>query len=207
MKQTIVRDIDQPPGGWHYTVEQTGVRIDAASARSLKSKIRQHLKANNLPLPENFDAWVEDAICTQGGYGNPFCGNAPAKRDGRMPVLSLSMATRFIRTMLGVIRDRKLVSPEEVERRIAICNACPLASTIGGCRGCSTVFRKAKRLLDRLPAVTAPEKEFCGACGCLLQALTWIPNSTLDLAVGSERPPYAAGCWRQQPDTPSEANE
>jgi len=206
MKQTIVRDIDQPPGGWHYTVEQTGVRIEAASARTLKSKIRQHLKANSLPLPEGFDAWAEDAICTQGGYGNPFCGGAVPKPDGKMPILSLAMAARFIKTMLGVIRDRKLVSRDEAERRIAICNACPLATSIGGCKSCSTVFKEVERLLAKSPLVSAPGKEFCKACGCLLRLKAVVPNDVLDRAE-TTRPPYAAECWRQQPSASSDANE
>ncbi len=193
---TITRDIDQPPGGWRYTVEETGMLITAASANTLKTRIRQHMKANSIPLPDDFDAWANDAICRQSGLGSPFCGGAVPKREGTLPHLSLSMAGRFLRSVIGVIKDRKLVSREEAERRVAICMACPLATSIGGCKGCVTAFRQIERALAKNPITVDPEKEFCWACGCLIRAKSLIPNNILDRAEGITRPPYAEGCWR-----------
>ncbi len=204
---TIVRDVDQPPGGWRYTVEQTGVEIKAASARTLRTRIKQHLKANSLPVPEDFEAWANDAICQQSGLGSPFCGGVVAKPDGKMPHLSLAMASRFIRTVIGVIISRKLVSREEAERRVAICNACPLASSIGGCRSCVSAFRQIERALAKCPITTSPEKEFCGSCGCLTRLHVLVPNSTLDRAMGEKRPPYHADCWRLEANAPSDTPE
>lgn len=195
---TITRDIEQPPGGWRYTVPETGTEITAASALTLRTKIRKHMVANSIPVPDDFDDWINHLICQQTGLGSPFCGGATAKRVAGMPRLSLAMASRFIRSVIQVIKDRKLVDRAEAERRIAICNACPLATSIGGCRGCSSAFRQIERALAKSPITTTPEKEFCGACGCLLRAKVMIPNDTLNKVEASERPPYAEGCWRNE---------
>jgi hypothetical protein len=60
-------------------------------------------------IPEPWDEWFEDALCSQSGVGPPWCGTRPAKPIAGMPHMDLNVAARFIKTMAGVIRERKFV--------------------------------------------------------------------------------------------------
>jgi hypothetical protein len=114
-----------------------------------------------------------------------------------VPHLNLAMAKRFVETMARVIKERRFVPREEAERRAAICRACPMATSIGGCRACSAVFRKMERALKHDPIEMPAEQEFCGACGCVLRLKCLVPNDILD-AAEKQRPDYAPGCWRDE---------
>ena len=202
---TVSRDIESPPGGWKLTVEQTGVTIAAPFFRILHQRVAAHMRANSLPMPEDFDEWCADAACRETGCGRPFCGGAPEKEVSGMPSLNYALVARFLKTMIGVIRDRKFVSNELAESRRAICMNCPLRrETIGGCMfGCKALLRKAARALANDHA--DPKLGFCGACGCWLKLKTLVPNPTLDRAE-AERPPYHESCWRNTLDSPIDSS-
>lgn len=192
----VTRDIESPRGGWKLTVEKTGLTITAPFFTILKRKVASHMRANSIPLPDDFDAWCQDAACRETGLGRPFCGQPAPPVVAGMPSLTYALAARFLNTMLGVIRDRKFVDREEVERRAAICRACPLrVKTIGGCTTCKALLRKVGRAIE--PYIVDDKLGWCKACGCHLPLKTLISNETLDRAE-TERPPYAEGCWRNE---------
>lgn len=194
---TVTRDIESPPGGWKFTVAETGVVVTAPYFKILKSRVRAHLVANNLPVADDFDSWLADAACKENSLGTPFCGQpAPAQVAGALPYLTMAMAARFLKTMLGVIQSRKFVTREEAERRAAICVRCPLNQKIAGCGACNSLLRKVEKVMLDYPL--NPELEWCAACGCRLSVKAWVPNSILDKAEGSDRPLYAPGCWRNE---------
>ena len=197
MRLTVTRDMDAAPGGWTYTVPETGVTLKAPYAHTLRKRVFDHMTANSIPLPPDFMEWINDAICRESGHGSPYCGELkPSQRQQPLPPLSWALAVRFVSTILHAIKDRKFVSREEAERRIAVCMDCPLATSIGGCKGCSTIFRQSERVMKNYLIDTPREKEFCGACGCKLSYKVWIDNATLDKAEGGNKPDYAEGCWR-----------
>jgi len=96
-----------------------------------------------------------------------------------------------------MLKDRKLVSREEAQRRIDICKECPLAGDVRGCWGCYAIFRQIRRLLKNSPVELPEGKRFCLACGCHLSKV-WIPNETLDRAEMGNKPDYANMCWRRE---------
>jgi len=211
---SILQDRESPPGGWVYTVPETGLLIKALYAKQAKSRIMEHMAANSIPIPPDYDEWIEDILCRENGHGPRWCGRPPAKAvAGTAKFLTLAKASRFVRTMLHVIRDRKLVSESEAMRRAAICMKCPLSGDIAGCRGgCHALFKTLKKLMpdntveafvlnwEREHGLEKGAKEFALCCGCFIHLKAWIPNETLDKAeeVEAERPDYAAGknCWR-----------
>jgi hypothetical protein len=200
----VLRDIEQPPGGWSVTVPQTGVTFNSATIHGLRHLVTLHLEANGIPVEADFKEWIDNEVCSQNGMGHPYCGDTPPKPvAGVRPDLSMALASRFMRTMLGVARDRAFVSREEAERRIEVCKTCPVASSIGACQGCWSIFRELRRVLADNPLSVGSDREFCGACGCYLPLKAWIPNKTLDTAE-TERPAYWAGCWRNEGATASE---
>ena len=196
--RTITRDVEQPPGGWRHVVEQTGVEIRAASASTLRRRIKDHLKANRLPLPDDFDTWVDDAICRGMNLGAPFCGElGPKPEASSLPFLTLGTVSRFVQTMLGVVRERRFVTRGEAERRYAVCMGCPNAVSISFCEKCVMAWMKMKRMMTKNPLPDNPERRFCASCGCYIRLKVLIPNDILDKAE-PVRPKYAPGCWRNQ---------
>ena len=196
---TVTKDNEQPPGGWKLTVRETGVTLTAPFVSLLKRKVAGHMEANNLALPENFDAWVEDTTCRESGHGAPFCGGAKVRgkrRAGTPKLLTVGAASRFIKTMLGVAKERKFVSREEAERRAAVCAKCPLATNVSGCTLCDAAFRKMGRLMEKNPIQAPAGKEFCGACKCMIPVKVWVPNATLDAAEADDVQLYHPDCWR-----------
>ncbi len=193
---TVIRDINSPPGGWRYTPPETGVTLTASHYSSLKDIVVRHLRANGFEADEDI---IQDGACRETPAAGGWCRKRePKPVAGRLPHLTLAMAERFISTIWEVIKERKLVPREEAERRLAICMSCPLATSIGGCDSCTTLYKKMVEMLaSKNPLKVEEGKEFCGACGCLLLAKTAIPNTTLDRAEGSEKPRYLEGhCWR-----------
>jgi hypothetical protein len=195
---TVLRDVNSPPGGWKYTVPQTGVTITAQFWNGLLPQILQHLRANGVEITDELLLEIEDGACRETNPPGWCRKRQPKPVAGQLPHLTLGMAEQFIKTVWEVIKERKLVDRAEAERRLAICMSCPLATSIGGCEGCTTLYKKMVEMLaTKNPLTVETGKEFCGACGCLLLAKTAIPNATLDRAEGSTKPRYLEGhCWR-----------
>ncbi len=194
----VLRDMESPPGGWRYTVSATDLTLKAPYAKTLRGKVLAHMEANSIPVPADFEEWVEDAMCRESGHGHPFCGNPPpVPAAGRAKVLSLGVAKRFVQTLWHVAKDREFVPLEEARRRAVVCMGCPLSGEIGGCRGCGSILRKAEKVLSDYDLDIPEGKEFCMACGCYLKLKCFIDNATLDKAE-LVRPDYWGECWRTE---------
>ena len=193
---SVQRDVDSPPGGWKYTVPQTGVLITGQFFSVLKKRVVAHLKANGHVVDDEVLALIEHGACIETRPPG-WCKKRPPKPVAGMPFLTLLSAERFVRTVWQALKDRQFVPREEAERRLAICATCPLATSITGCSGCATLLKKVVELVDeRSTLKDTPGKEFCGACGCYCRGKSLLSNSTLDKAEGSKRPPYWERCWR-----------
>jgi len=194
---TVTRDMESPPGGWKYTVPETGLLITGPYAHILKRRVLNHMRANSLPIPD--DAVLVDAICRESNHGAPFCGGALPEAPVGIPGMTWGQAKRFIATILEVAKDRKFVSKEEAERRAAICAGCVYSQNISGCKGCASAFRQAAKFIRGREIPLPKHQEFCAKCGCYLPLKSLIPNEVLNRAEqGSVE--YPDHCWRLQPD-------
>lgn len=202
----VRRDIEKPPDGWRYTIPETRCLITADFFEDLWKKILRHRQANNLPIPDDYRAFVEDAACRETSPPGSRCGEARPRPQAQkpIPVLLLSHVERFLKTVWQAIVDRKFVTREEARRRIDVCMTCPLRTTMpGGCTGCYSLLRKAESmvsggLFDIPEDADGFKRDVCGACGCYVPLKAALENSTLDKAEGSERPAYWEGCWRNK---------
>lgn len=192
---TVRRDIEKPPGGWKYTVPETGVVILGDFFSEMWPKIVRHYEANSLPVPDR--ELVEDRACRESPGGR--CGpRRPKPVAGMLPHLTLGLVERFLLTVWGALKARRVVSREEALRRAEICRSCELLTGgIGGCRGCYTLLKAAEKLVSDNPVKMDEDKDVCGACGCYTPLLTWLPQDVLNEAVGDTMPRYKEGhCWR-----------
>lgn len=197
---TVVRDVNSPPGGWKYTVPETGVTITGSHYALLKSRVIQHLNANSLPVDEDL---IEHGACVETKPPGSWCSKREPKPIAGMPVPLLGAVEVFLKCIWAAIVGREFVPRAEAERRLGICMKCPLrGASPGGCTGCYTLLKKANSLLEDKGAfvIAADEDGFvrdtCLACLCVLPLKVWLGDKTLNQCEGSSRPPYAAGCWR-----------
>lgn len=203
--KAVLRDIEKPPEGWRYTVPETGVTLRGDFFEAVWKQLLRHCTANNLPEPDR--AMVEHAACEETNPPGSRCGQARPRPQADKPIqhLLLSHVERFLNTVWQAILDRKFVNREEAVRRVNVCLACPLRTTMpGGCTGCYTLVRKAESILRKRGSVQIEEdpdgfkRDVCGACGCFIPLKVVLENRTLDKAEGTERPAYWSGCWRNQ---------
>lgn len=203
---TVRRDIEKPPGGWRYTVPETGVLLTGDFFEELYGKVTSHCRANGIPTDGDFRERIEDGACRETQPPGSRCGNAKPKPQA-LPIehLMLSHVERFLKTVWQAIMDRKFVPREEAQRRLDVCLTCPIRTTQpGGCNGCFTLVKKAHQLMGKNDAlVIEPDedgfvRDTCGACGCILPLKVWLDNQTLNTAEGSNRPAYWEGCWRNR---------
>ena len=88
----VSRDVEQPPGGWSFLVDETGVTLTGPSALSVMQKVKKHMRANDIPLPDNFKAWLENELCLQMQIGYPFCCQAVPEKP-RNPIHQIGRAS------------------------------------------------------------------------------------------------------------------
>lgn len=185
---TISSDTQMPPGGWKYRVEETGATITANYANSLHGRVNSHLMANSLPVVGR--AEFEDKACRDSGHGAPWCTGVVNPK----PPTTMHRIRSFLKAAKVVARRRDFVSPEEHERRMAICRKCPLNSEEGlGCHGCVEDLRAVERDVGTMPSGIVLT---CRACGCVCWIKAWLPNEAMDEAEAKEPVTYAPGCWR-----------
>lgn len=202
--RAVLRDIEKPPNGWRYTIPENGLTLTADFFEQLYGRILAHRRSNNLPIPEGYRAFVEDAACNETQPPGSRCGQRkPRPKDKPIQHLLLIHVERFLKTVWQAILDRRFVDKEEALRRAAICDGCPLRTTMpGGCTGCYSILKKAEKILKRNGSIEIPASEdgyvrdVCGACGCFIPLKVVLTNDTLDAAEGGARPAYWSGCWR-----------
>lgn len=205
---SVLRDIQSPPGGWRYTVPQTGVTLTAGFFRPLYRKVVAHMDANGIEVGEDFRSIVEHGACIETKPPGSWCGVAKPKavRSNR-PAAMLFYVDRFLRSVWHALRDRKFESSEVIEQRVSVCLTCPLRSGLpAGCPSCYSLLKSALKFVEKSPNRIQPDEDgvtrnACGACWCLIDAKVLLPNATLDKAEGSERPLYWEGCWRNTVET------
>lgn len=194
----VTYDVSPPKGGWTFVVPETGIELRGASASGLRGKVLQHMKANSLPIPADYVAWFEDAMCRQQGYGAPLCGppvpTAPAGTEG----LTIGAIERFVKSMWNWARVGKLkpVDQATADARAAICLECPLHTHAGGCRGCRGILKRIGEVIGDRRSAHHDQLKDCAACGCTLSLKVWVPDDVLDKTEGDVPPKYAEGCWR-----------
>ena len=62
-----------PPGGWRWACPLHGAKFKADFYPELRGKVAEYIKANRLGPPSNLDAWLQDCMCNQNGWGPEVC--------------------------------------------------------------------------------------------------------------------------------------
>lgn len=172
-----------PPGGWRFTVDETGVRLQGTTMGELMTNVNKHLEVNELPEIVGLDSLIEQRICDE----------VPTYCSGSGPELKPVMSARR-RTIHEVISGTKTigswlvqramgkgtVEPEEASRRAKICIGCAENQEPTGCSSCNMAAKN--QILERLvPFAIAEDGQLksCRPCGCMLSVKVKVAKEIL----------------------------
>lgn len=192
-----------PYGGlWNTKDRLTGVEINAVTFDQVISKVIKARQVAGIPVGLGLEDEVEQWLCQdhpdEAEHIDP---DIPKRRK-----LTLSDVVNGTKVMVAFkLGGSKVVSQEEVTRRVNICLRCPMNS--GFQKPCSGICAELKDVVlnivgDR-PTPNADKLHACGICACFLQAAVWLPLETQCVGVDEEmKKKFAymkesANCWKQ----------
>jgi hypothetical protein len=187
-----------PPGGkYPYTqLPETGFRFAEIDFESLLRVVKDHRKANSIPIGSNFRAEIEDASAREilqlfpnyEGVIDETGTRAISKGRG----IDLSDIRSFLNVMSGwLAKGLQFVDQSEAERRADICVRCPMNVDIPACFGCSGVTATVAAIKGNHSTSKDDRLRVCGACKCNLQTKVFFPKDVLKRD-GVE---YPSNCW------------
>lgn len=186
-----------PPGNeFFYVVEDTGAYFAHHQMPILLQKVRAHLVANKLPIPDDLEADVEDYICRHVPEG--FCKGEPTgPRSVVVTPRSVREFTNVLFRSLGaVLRGQSpYVTMQEAERRAGICVNCPMNNR-SVCSTCSGLRGWVRALVPGKKTELDNHLHVCEICTCLLSAKIHLRLDILKKNVtkaGEQQ--YPAHCW------------
>lgn len=196
MLQFIRRDT-VPPGGWRYVVPETKATIRAANEEDLKREVKKHLIANNMTVPVDIGALVEDQLCQV--VGPEWCtwGSQKYTIDSQMRAQDVVNGTKVL--FSWKLEGSPLVDPNEAERRAAICAACMMNVTVSGCLGCAGLQGIVAKMTGGRKTSHDKLLQSCAVCKCLNRAQVWLPLDTLWRGVTSDiNESFPDHCWKKR---------
>jgi hypothetical protein len=190
-------DADGHP--FRYVHSETGHKSHGNDYISWLQAIREHIKGNNLPMPENLAAIAEDQLC--GTLPPHLClheqGDAPPA-DTRIAFTDVVDWLKAVGTK--ILGGFSFVPKEEAERRAGICVSCFYNVTIvGGCGGgCKKLVEFMTPGMANLKTSQDTRLRSCGVCKCFNSVAVHFPLEVLEENDNASRqasyPPY---CWKK----------
>lgn len=169
-----------PPGYYRYVPPETGVEITAWDADAWVRKAREHLQANNIPVPIDLQAQMEDQLCQVLPPG--WCQFDDPSRPRVDTRLSWGDVEAASSTFGGWVSEgRPLVEQTEAERRAKICANCYLNTRATGCgMSCRALLRTLFGLLTSRKTSVDDRLQSCAACKCLLRLKVHFPLTLIE---------------------------
>lgn len=194
MKKLIETSV-VPPNGYSYEQKETSIKLTADNFGQLVTRVADHRRANNLPVPFNIADIVEAKVCEQ----------RPELCEGYVPKpppnqkLTLNSAIRFTRTLVAA-GGKRVENQAEADQRAAICAMCPDNIEPEGCTGCSSsIIKKTVEFMvgSRKTSYDSTLKS-CKHCGCFNAAQVWLPLDALQKTItNSENEALPDHCWKR----------
>ncbi len=124
-----------PPGGYIYQDPDTEQKFGACYLKDLVEKVRVHRASNELEVPPNLPAIIEDYICKR---IPPSMTTEPAReqdfRERRLTLETVRRGTQI--AMKAWKRTGKTVSKKEAKRRAQVCLKCIFNTDSTACASC-----------------------------------------------------------------------
>lgn len=184
----------EPPCGWKITwlIRGTPVEIEAESSWELVDAVRDRLRFNNEPCPENVEEIIFLDICSRCPDG--WCKGVEGDKEWFSAREIWENGTKTLNAIASAPRDARTVDQSEADRRASVCVECPKNKRVAGCWPCVL----AVPLFDiLLPDVSTPQDDAiygCSVCKCALKKKVHVRKELL--ATGLSYPP---NCWMVEP--------
>lgn len=202
-----------PPGKFSFTVPETGIRFECFSLEELFKKIRNHYLGNNLELPEDWKARIEDHLCRK--LPPEYCNNSAGLSS------PCSMTASDIMTGMAAMVDlvsthlkggEIYVSQEEANTRAEICARCNLNAKVASCTFCGYFAQMAEKISKIKESRKTPSDDYlenCCRCKCRTAAIVHIKKEILNSCTTPENMlQYPQWCWKRfENETAEEAKE
>lgn len=197
--------VNTPPGGWRYTVPETGKTIGPFSNwEQLESNVLKHYAASGYEAPRTtlLDL-VEAQICS----AEPdYCGKPGI--IGRFASYMVASAHTFhtaFECLSTLIKNRtsgtEKPSQELADRRAATCSECPQNKEVTGCSTCSS--KKLGSLIEKIVGASRTKYDgqlrYCAVCHCNLRAKVWTKHDAIWDSMGDGmKAALPETCWVKQ---------
>lgn len=174
-----------PPGGrFPYTQQENGFKFSELDFEALLRVVKEHRKANNIPISGNYRAEIEDACCREilEHYANY---EGVVTEDGRRAFperggLTLDDVKNFLSFVSKWISSGgKFVEQQEADRRALICLQCPKRTDLAVCWSCRGVTALIDSLKGNRHAAEEGKLKICGACKCDLKTKVWVDKEPM----------------------------
>jgi len=189
-----------PRGGFRVRFQETGHEVVADHPAEWLKQCREHMEANGIPVTGGWKERLFDEMCNQ----HPEFG---CQDDGlkQSRVVEGQDIWRFLTVLWNSVEaGAKQVSPEEQERRLALCAVCPKRGVVTCSLGCGKLAEVLSRLAIGKPAKIREDlhKTHCLPCGCEVTAKSSYPLEVLravDEKLGHTPDYWTGGCWMLEP--------
>ena len=195
-----------PPNGWRWVQPESGQVFEHYSRDAFFEAIRNHRLANGYPISADWREEIEDGICrTHPEWGQTICRRIQSL-GARRPI-SFGAMQSFLNVMgswtTGIAKgEDAFVSPEEAQRRAAICAGCEFNVAYGfSCGGCMDRLMRALTFIGRRETEFDQHLGSCAICSCALKAAVWLPLEVQQSGLNEQlRAEFRAvpHCWKKQ---------
>lgn len=187
-----------PPTSFRYTHE-TGYTTVSPTYDDWIFSAKAHRRANDLPIPLNFEAKMNDQLC--GLLPPTWCdrdeGDVAHWVDTRFTWSDFTEGMKVF-SRWGA-EGAPLVNDDEANRRAGVCVSCPLNVNITGCSACHKMASYITGTVAKKPGIYDDHLRACAICHCALKALVWFPMEILKESESSERQDLRPDfCWMKQ---------
>lgn len=183
-----------PPCGWVFKVAQMNIDIEASSYDQLVTKARQIYEINHQPIPEDLEQQIHKHICQ-------LCPTGVCKSFFNRFAFAARTLMNGTAAFSMMMRKGKggLVSPEEAERRAAICTECSYNTDNPPCYKCRSYETIIQRVTHGRSTTKDDQINVCGMCGCFLRAMVHCDVGVLRAATPKRSVRYYPDhCWKKQ---------
>lgn len=196
MYQRLRNYREVPPDGYRYTVPQTGHYVKSWNVDSWLDKTRAHLKANNIEVPNDLLAQMEDQLCTLLPPG--FCEYEDPNRPKIDTHFGWGAVEQGSKTLFEWAKQGlPLVSQDEAERRGKICANCYANIRVTGCGvSCRELIRNIIGWFVGRKTSVDDRLQSCGVCQCWLRSKIHIPLEVIEKHDNPAlQPMFPKWCW------------
>lgn len=182
---------------FRYFQSETKTWIRAPDYANLFQNVRDHRKANSLPLGTFWEAEVEDQLCQALPPGQ--CKQStPGQGRNVFTRIGWGEVVQGTRTMVAWAGEGfTKVEQELADKRADTCSRCYFNVQMqGGCHSCGQVQKLASSIVGTRRTRADPFLKACAVCKCALQAKVWVPINAIDKGTGqAQYERFPSFCW------------